>query len=125
MGTRDAGCGLRFSVRDAAILAGAGLTALLARDLPGQPGILVLVVVGHFFLFCNVIRLRRRFELIWAAAFVTLAVAMSLTGRLRWPTVVLGVMPITAALIVAEVRSLRYHGVWCRRPPRPPEAPRG
>lgn len=36
-------------------------------------GAAVVCVVGHFFLFCNVFRIARASELIWAGTFVVLS----------------------------------------------------
>ena len=66
---RKRSAGFRFFWTDAFVL---GLGAVgtwwlfgIARDL----ALLIPMVVGHFFLFCNVVRLRRKYELFWAIVF--------------------------------------------------------
>lgn len=62
--------GMRFSRTDAAALvAGAGATVALwgaSRDF----ALLVPVTPGLFFLFCNVFRVARKPELLWACVFL-------------------------------------------------------
>jgi hypothetical protein len=115
---RDRSYGFRFAATDAVILVAAAVACTLLWPLPGRPAVPVAFVVAHFFVFCNVVRLRRGYELIWAGAFVACVLALILLDRLGWSTVMVCVTPITVALVVAEVRSPRYHGVLCRRPPR-------
>lgn len=56
--------GFRFSTRDGvAVVMGLLVTASLWRRV-GSLSLLPLVVLGHFFLFCNVIRVRTRYELV-------------------------------------------------------------
>ena len=73
------------------------------------------MVVGHFFLFCNVFRIRTRLELIWVASF--LANVMTWVGlqRLDWAAMLVIQIPITGAVIAYEMRSPSYHGVFARR----------
>lgn len=113
----DAGAlrhGLRFSRTDAAVLAaGAVLTWVLWRHL-GQFALLVPVTLGHFLLFCNVFRVRRGVELLWAGVFVANFAAWALLGEFTWWGI-LGVQtPVTVAILVIEVRHPGYHGVLSR-----------
>ncbi|CAK0748261.1 hypothetical protein CCP3SC1_1760005 [Gammaproteobacteria bacterium] len=41
-------------------------------------GLLIGLVLGHFFLFCNVFRVTRQTELIWAGAFITLDMPLNI-----------------------------------------------
>ncbi|WP_156346572.1 hypothetical protein [Verrucomicrobium spinosum] len=60
--------GFRFSWTDALVLIlGAGLTGWLA-SFAGELALLAAWVIGHFFLFCNVFRIGRKPELVWAGA---------------------------------------------------------
>ena len=74
-----------------------------------------IVVVGHFFLFCNVFRLHQRLELVWAICFVGNCLAWSLTDQFSWSLVLLTQTPTTVLLIFFEMRKPRYHGILCRR----------
>jgi hypothetical protein len=107
--------GFRFSPLDGLVLfIGAGLTWLLGSQMV-VAGLLVAFVVGHFFLFCNVFRISRRSELIWAAIFVILAVTAIVAGTPPWP-VVFGIsLVVTIWLIRREMAQPSYHGVGWRR----------
>jgi hypothetical protein len=103
--------GFRFSLFDGAvILLGATAMALLwQHDL--VLSLVVGFVLGHFFLFCNVLRMSRSRELVWAFAFVALF-ALSVAN----PTVTLGLVFATSILVTIvlaaiEMRSASYHGV--------------
>jgi hypothetical protein len=76
----------------------------------------IAIVVGHFFLFCNLVRMRRALELIWAIAFLAVALGRPLAlGELRAAAALLAIAPLTAVLVAIEVRSARYHGAAARR----------
>ena len=65
--------GFRLSEMDVGIIMlGVCVSVLLAR-LDERLGMMVLFVLAHFFLFCNVLRMSRPLELIWAGLFVLLA----------------------------------------------------
>jgi len=104
--------GFRLSWLDGGVIAIAALAALLL----GHPfGWLILTVAGHFFLFCNVFRVGRKRELIWAALFVANVAVLIGWGELHWATVLLAQCPVTVAIIIAELRSPLYHGVFAPR----------
>jgi len=75
---------------------------------------MIAIVVGHLFVFCNVVRIRRWFELVWAG-FFCLAILIWIGLRLipGW-LVVLSSIALASALILIEVRSARYHGILSR-----------
>ena len=110
--------GFRFSGTDAiAILVGIGATALLWRPA-GQLALLPLVVLGHFFLFCNIFRIRRAGELTWAGCFIVNVGAWVMAGHFTWGRVLLAQIPLTLLLVVSELFSPRYHGAgytWIKR----------
>ncbi len=70
--------------------------------------------LGHFFLFCNVFRVRRRDELVWAAVFVLSAALWVQVTTSVWP-VLLTPLPLTAVILIATARSPQYRGAWCQR----------
>jgi hypothetical protein len=113
-------CGFRMSALDAVVLAlSAGATVGLCF-LIGQKGLTIGLLVGHFFLFCNVIRVHRYLEATWAALFVANVAAWILLERFQdvsfswW--IVLGLQtPVTLLFLVLELRSARYHGIGCRK----------
>ena len=107
--------GFRFFATDALVLtAGAVGTWLLWRqDL--AVWWMVPCVVGHFFLFCNVFRVRRAYELAWAALFLIDVGWWVSRGELGWNPVLIGQLPVTLIVLLIELRSPRYHGIGARR----------
>ena len=80
-------------------------------------GLVALFVVGHFFLFCNVFRIRPAYEFIWGAAFISNVLIQAFIDYkgLNWLLVIIIQCIVTIAVIIAEMRSSRYHGIFCRR----------
>jgi hypothetical protein len=97
------------------LLLGAGAPFFLWSVQP-RLAIIVPFVVGHFFLFCNVVRLRRSCELIWAGVFCACALVWLLAGWM--PTwVALGTPGlVTVCVVLLEISSPRYHGIFSRPP---------
>jgi len=106
--------GFRFSDADAVVIAVAIVTTWLLLPRIGTYAWIPVVGFGHFFLFCNVFRVRRRSELIWAAVFVLNFGAWTASGRFAWSSVLLVQTPLTITVIVAQIRSPRYRGVFAR-----------
>jgi hypothetical protein len=75
---------------------------------------IVAIIGGHFSLFCNVFRVMRRRELIWATFVANVALWLSLS-RLDWPNVLACQLPISAGVIAWELRATRYHGIFANR----------
>ncbi len=112
--TRRSQPGFRFSPRDAAVVVVCTLATAWLWGRVGSLSLLLFVVLGHFFLFCNVFRVRMRYELIWASSFVLNASAWQLMDALGWQTVLGSQIPITVLVIGAELRSPSYHGIGHR-----------
>jgi hypothetical protein len=111
--------GFRLSLVDAAILAAGASTAMFA---PRPLSIVVGTVVGHFFLFCNVFRMSRKPELVWATTFVLLAAATIAQSLPGWPWTVGISVAMAGMLIALEMRKPSYHGVgWQTVNPRLPQ----
>ena len=107
--------GFRFSVTDgAAVAICAVATMALWRPTEGM-AFLFPFVLGHFFLFCNIFRVRRKPELIWAAVFLVNSGAWWLGGNFSWLGVMAIQLPLTAALIVLEMRQPWYRGIFAQR----------
>lgn len=114
--------GFRFSLLDFVILAAAYVTAGDLAAVMFWPGMAILFVVGHFFLFCNVVRMGRPSELVWAGPFLVLAAATMLVGVPTWPVTFAMSLAATVVLVALEVRKPSYHGVfWQRLNPGLPE----
>lgn len=106
--------GIRFSRLDLAILVfGSMIAGRVGIEAPWF-GIAIGFVVLHFFLFCNVARIARESELVWAAVFVGLAVLNSIVGWPAWPVVLAVSFALAVVLIGGEMRRPSYHGVGWR-----------
>lgn len=100
--------GFRLSIMDVCILVSGILGAILAYKISLNLAFACLFVVGHFFLFCNVIRMSRIPELVWATSFIVLFIMLSETSMLL---VVMGSLAITLLLTILELKKPSYHGV--------------
>ena len=107
--------GFRLSPFDVAILVGGTLTAVALGRLDPWTGFAAAFVVGHFFLFCNVLRMSRKPELLWAVTFATLAVAVVVLRAVSWPIALCSSAALTLVLAMLESRRPSYHGVGWRR----------
>src|ERR1041385_1540518 len=97
--------GIRFSFTDACAIAVCALVTWLLRDQDSLFTFTFAVVLGHFFLFCNVFRVRKKFELTWAAIFFVNVIAWVCSGQFSWTHALLTQSPFTALLIALEVLS--------------------
>lgn len=75
----------------------------------------VPLAVGHFFLFCNVFRIHRRKELVWAVVCLLNVGTWLACDHLWWPGIMIIQTPLTVALIWMEMRGPWYHGIGARR----------
>jgi hypothetical protein len=103
--------GFRFSALDAVLLAAAAAGTAALLPVLGDRAWLVAFVAAHFFLFCNVFRIPRRSELVWAGALVVLDLSLEWTGRFSWTTIGLAMTPLTVLLVWLAVRDPGYRGV--------------
>ena len=71
----------------------------------------IAFVVGHLFLFCNVFRISRKPELVWASLFVLLAVFTVLTENPGWMITFVVSFLVAVVLINQETKKPSYHGV--------------
>ncbi len=107
--------GFRFWWWDGVTIVAGVLLAWLAWPLLGKLALVFPVTLAHFFLFCNVFRLRRNYELVWTGAFLVNLGYWILFRELGWVEVVALQTPLTLLLIAAEARSSRYHGLFWRK----------
>lgn len=113
--SRKRTCGLRLSFTDVGVMllaTGAGVAGY--RATMGY-SLFVPFVVYHFFLFCNVFRIRRATELVWAGVFVVHTASWFLLGPMHMPALFALQSIFTAILIVHEIRQPAYHGIAARR----------
>lgn len=107
--------GFRFSLTDGlAIVVCIAGTIWGLRKL-GEVAWLFPFVLGHFFLFCNIFRVPRKPELVWAGAFLVLATGCLVANASILHAVWL-VLPITATVITYSIRLPTYHGIGSKKP---------
>lgn len=107
--------GLRLSILDVLVLMAGTVGSWFLGSQVWWAGTLVAFVVGHFFLFCNVFRIARTPEFIWAGAFVLLSGATILGGFPGWPVTFGTSLLLTCGLIAREMRKPSYHGIAWQR----------
>jgi hypothetical protein len=100
--------GFRLSVSDAVfILAGIAVSFFARKEV----AIPTATAVGHFFLFCNVFRIARRPELVWATVYVLLVTCTVAFGLPSWACSTAIAFAVGILLIARETRKPDYHGV--------------
>lgn len=107
--------GFRLWPTDVAVILAAPQAAWWLAVPLGPVAWALPVALAHFFLFCNVFRVRRGIELAWAGVFVVHVAAWLALDSLRWPLVIGLQAPVTLAVIAVELRSPGYHGILARR----------
>lgn len=107
--------GFRFSLLDTVVLV-AGFTGVaVLGSMEWWLALVVGIPLATFFLFCNVFRISRLPELLWAGVFVSLAGGTILCDVPGWWATAIG-STLSAALVVAlEMCKPSYHGVGWRR----------
>jgi len=107
--------GFRLSLLDVLILLVGASAAAVAADSFMWLAFVISMAVGHFFLFCNVFRIARNLEFIWAAIFVLLAWGTIRFGQPGWLLTTLLTLATTITVIAIEMRKPSYHGIgWSR-----------
>lgn len=107
--------GFRLSLTDCLVLASAVVFALFTMQSEPMLASVVGFTVLHFFLFCNVVRMARVRELIWAGFFVGLSLLSVQWQVLPWWQVFAASGVLTLILLGFELRSPGYHGVFWQR----------
>ena len=107
--------GFRFSFFDGLILIAGAVGSVFGWNVEWWLGVLIGFVVLHFFLFCNVFRIARKPELVWAGVFVLLAGSAIVFEVPVWWMVFAGGLLLSTILIALETRKPGYHGVGWRR----------
>ncbi len=91
------------------------LSSVLIARFDDSFAIVVLFTLAHFFLFCNVLRVSRPLELVWAVLFVLLSASTILTSFPPWSYTFSTMLLVTAILTVVQIQRPSYHGVFWRR----------
>ena len=107
--------GFRLSEIDVGVLILGILASVLLARFDEPFAVALLFTLAHFFLFCNVLRMSRPLELVWAALFVLLAVSTILIGFPPWSYTLSAMLAVTAILAVVQVLRPSYHGVFWRQ----------
>ena len=107
--------GFRFSATDAVVVVATAIAMTVLNQMENSLWWVLGVVVGHFFLFCNVFRIRRSFELVWAVLFLLNMGVWMWRQNLSATLVLASQLPVTAALLAGEMCTHRYHGIFARR----------
>lgn len=104
--------GFRISLLDAFVLIAGICGAFVASSYVWWAGMVIGCVVGHFFLFCNVFRIARKPELIWAAVFIVLVGSTVLTELPGWTITFIVTFVFAVVLIYRETQKPSYHGIF-------------
>ena len=107
--------GFRFSVLDGVVLLVTAPATWFAWPSIGEMAASIPMAVGHFFLFCNVFRIHRTKELVWAAVCLVNVGGWAIADDVWWLGILAVQTPLTVLLIVIEMRQPWYHGVLARR----------
>ncbi len=104
--------GFRLSLPDCVILlSGIGGAMYIGRfDL--SIALLVAMPVLHFFLFCNVFRICRTKELVWAASFIISAILAMRVASVASLYFMGWNLMFAAILILSEIQKPDYHGIF-------------
>ena len=114
--------GFRLSVADVIVLVGGTVATIVLSMIVWWWGFVIAYVLAHFFLYCNVVRMARPLELVWAGVFVVLAGATVAFETPGWLVTVLVSLLVTVLVVVVEMRKPSYHGVgWQRINPHLPK----
>ncbi len=107
--------GFRLSEIDVGILLAGLPFSVLIGHLDESLTFVALFTLAHFFLFCNVLRMSRPLEVLWAVLFVVLAVSTILTGFPTWTFTFSIMLLVTVILTVVQALRPSYHGVFWRQ----------
>lgn len=113
--------GFRFAATDAVVLLVGAVGAAMAWRIEPAIGIAVLLPVAMFFVFCNVVRMVRTLELVWAFAHAVGCAWRIQCGWPAWPWIVGGSLGLAMVLVGLQLRRADYHGIaWQRVNPSLP-----
>ncbi|WP_147378811.1 hypothetical protein [Motilimonas pumila] len=107
--------GFRLSKIDIGIIVSSLVAAGALYKYSGALSFIVLFVIAHFFLFCNVTRMSRIPELIWSGIFIS-AVSSSLKMGVPSLEIAIGISLVATIVLVAiEIRKPSYHGIFWQK----------
>jgi hypothetical protein len=107
--------GFRLSLTDSAVILTGAIGTVLAAQVEWWMGASIGFVVGHFFLFCNVLRAARPLELAWSACFLALTITNIATGKPGWTATFGASLLVTLVVLMLQLRRPSYHGIAWQR----------
>jgi len=107
--------GFRLSFVDALVLTAGAVFSWWLAEMEFPLWWIVPAALGHFFLFCNVFLVWRRWELLWAGVFVLNVATHLALGRTEWLSPMLFQLPFTVLVIAWQMKSPWYHGILAER----------
>jgi len=114
--------GFRLSQVDVGILILGVVASIAVARFDRAFAAVLLFTLAHFFVFCNVLRMSRALEIVWAVLFVLLAGSTLRFGLPPWRVTLAAMLIATVVLAVVQTLHPSYHGVlWQRLNPRLPE----
>lgn len=103
--------GFRISIVDIVFLVFSGIMTYILYPYLLSFIWIIPLVVGHFFLFCNVFRVRRNLELLWAIVFCGNIIVHFYT-HFSWKTVLAVQIPTTIIIVIAQILDANYRGIF-------------
>lgn len=107
--------GFRIDAKDVVVLVIGAVSSTYVLRIDAFLALVIAFALGHFFLFCNVLRMARYLELIWATVFVLLCASTIALGQPHPALAVSGVLLTTLLVSVLQLRSPSYHGIAWQR----------
>jgi len=107
--------GFRLSVVDIAVLVVGFPVSVALATVEWTWGFVVAFVLAHFFLFCNVVRMARPLELVWATMFTVQAGSTIVAGLPGWIITTTVSLATTLIVVAIEMRKPSYHGIAWQR----------
>ncbi len=112
---KDRTHGFRLSGADIAVLIIGAAASAIGYYILGEVALFIPYVLAHFFLFCNVFRIRRRPEIIWAFAFLLNCCSWVAIGGVNVFGICASQLLVTLSIVLLEIRRPYYHGILADR----------
>ena len=106
--------GFRLSAIDTAVVFVAILSTIAFWRSSNGISSIGLIVVLHFFLFCNVFRIPRLPELLWGGFYLAICTAMLCLDQFTPLFNLACIAPITILVLFWSIRLPTYHGIFAR-----------
>ena len=103
--------GFRLSTIDLIVLVFGTLGSVVVTRFDLWFGLSISFLVVHFLLFCNVFRVSRSLELLWAALFLLLIVSTMTVGAPGWIFSFVLLFFCSMVIIAFQMRQPSYHGI--------------